>query len=60
VAVNLTYLILDGFCHCCRRSETATFDLLEIDAWVKAERDGPKLVPKERAGVSAPPQRRQH
>jgi hypothetical protein len=53
VSVNLTYLILDGFCHCCRRAEATTFDLLEIDRWIRDERDEPNPVRKERAGVSA-------
>lgn len=37
VSVNLTFVILDGFCHVCRRAEAATFDLLEIDRKLKRE-----------------------
>jgi hypothetical protein len=54
VSVNLTYLILDGFCHCCRRAEATTFDLLEIDGWIRDKCDAPKPVRKERTGASVP------
>jgi hypothetical protein len=37
VAINLTYVILEGFCVQCRRGVHTTVDLLKVDQYINRE-----------------------
>ena len=36
-SVNLTYVILEGFCHVCLRLSSVTIDLLRLDAALRSD-----------------------